>query len=267
MNGGTSGMSATYETLTAEVADGVGLITVDRPQKRNALSATVLAEIGAVLDAWEQDEAVGAVVFTGAGEKAFIAGADITQLEHYDVAHGLAAHMQRLFDRIEDYPKPTLAAVNGVAMGGGLELAMSCDIRIAAEGARMALPEPALGVLPGAGGTQRLTRLVGRGRALEMIMTGRLLSAEQAERYGLLTEVTAPEDLLGRARETLAAVLSKGPLAIRLAKLVVGAGGDVDQRTGLLLERLAQTLLYTSEDKSEGARAFLEKRPPAFEGR
>lgn len=264
---------AGFETIRAEVLDaagatgGVGLVTVDRPEKRNALSAQVLAEIGSVLDAWEADDAVGAVVFTGAGEKAFIAGADIAQLEHYDLAHGLAAHMHRLYDRIEDFPKPTLAAINGVAMGGGLELAMSCDLRIAAEGARMALPEPALGVLPGAGGTQRLTRLVGRGRALEMIMTGRVLSAEQAERYGLVTEVTAPGELLGRSRETLASVLAKGPLAIRLAKLVVGAGGDVDQRTGLLLERFAQTLLYTSEDKAEGARAFLEKRPPRFAGR
>lgn len=258
---------AAYETIRAEAADGVGVITVDRPEKRNALSAQVLAEIGSVLDAWEADDAVGAVVFTGAGEKAFIAGADITQLEHYDLAHGLAAHMQRLYDRIEDFPKPTLAAINGVAMGGGLELAMACDLRIAATGAKVALPEPALGVLPGAGGTQRLTRLVGRGRALEMIMTGRVLSAEQAERYGLVTEVTVAEELLERARGTLDAVLAKGPLAIRMAKLVVGAGGDMDQRTGLLLERLAQTLLYTSEDKAEGARAFIEKRAARFEGR
>lgn len=259
-------MTREFETITAEVADRVGLLTVDRPEKRNALSAQVLEEIAAVLDDWETDDRVGAVVFTGAGEKAFIAGADITQLEHYDLAHGLAAHMQRLYDRIEDYPKPTLAAINGVAMGGGLELAMSCDIRLAAEGARMALPEPTLGVLPGAGGTQRLTRLVGRGRALEMIMTSRLLSAEQAERYGLVTEVTSAEELLERARETAETVLSKGPLAVRMAKLVVGTGGDVDQRTGLLLERLAQTLLYTTADKKEGARAFLDKRPPQFEG-
>lgn len=254
-------------TIHTEVVEQVGVITVNRPEKRNALSETVLAEIGAVLDSWEDDDAVGAVIFTGAGEKAFIAGADITQLATYDLGHGLAAHMQRLYDRIQDYPKPTLAAINGVAMGGGLELAMSCDIRIAAGAAKVGLPEPTLGVLPGAGGTQRLTRLIGVGRALEMIMTGRVLDADQAERQGLITQVVSPEELLDTARQTLGTVLTKGPLAIRLAKMVVGQGAETDQRTGLLLERLAQTLLYTTDDKGEGAEAFSARRSPQFRGR
>lgn len=256
-----------FETILAEVSDAVGTITINRPDKRNALSRTVLAEIAQVLDAWEEDDEVAAVIFTGAGEKAFIAGADISQLAGYDLQYGLAAHMQRLYDRIQDYPKPTLAALNGVAMGGGLELAMSCDIRIAAEHAKMGLPEATLGVLPGAGGTQRLSRLVGTGRAVEMILTSRILTAEQAERYGVVTEVVPAADLLVTAARTVATVLSKGPLAVRLAKLVIAQGAETDQKTGLLLERLAQTLLYTTEDKAEGAAAFLTKRTPEFRGR
>ncbi|HRO31356.1 MULTISPECIES: enoyl-CoA hydratase/isomerase family protein [Micrococcaceae] len=256
-----------FETILAEVSGAVGTITINRPDKRNALSRTVLAEIGRVLDAWEEDDDVSAVIFTGAGEKAFIAGADISQLAHYDLPYGLAAHMQRLYDRIQDYPKPTLAALNGVAMGGGLELAMSCDIRIAAEHARMGLPETTLGVLPGAGGTQRLSRLVGTGRAVEMILTSRILTAAEAERYGLVTTVVPAAELLPTAAATVGTILTKGPLAIRLAKMVIGQGAETDQRTGLLLERLAQTLLYTTEDKAEGATAFLDKRTPEFRGR
>ncbi|MGM7666344.1 enoyl-CoA hydratase/isomerase family protein [Microbacterium sp. A93] len=256
-----------FETILAQVGDGVGTITINRPDKRNALSKTVLAEISRILDVWEENEAVRAVIFTGAGEKAFVAGADISQLANYDLTYGLAAHMQRLYDRIQDYPKPTLAALNGVAMGGGLELAMSCDIRIAAENAKMGLPETTLGVLPGAGGTQRLSRLVGTGRAVEMILTSRILIAEQAERYGLVTAVVPGAELMATAAETIAAILTKGPLAIRLAKLVIAQGAETDQKTGLLLERLAQTLLYTTEDKAEGADAFLGKRTPEFRGR
>lgn len=260
-------MTGSYETILAETGDRVGTITVNRPDKRNALSKTVLSEIGQVLDQWETDPAVEAVIFTGAGEKAFIAGADISQLQHYDLAYGLAAHMQKLYDRIENFPKPTVAAVNGVALGGGLELAMSCDIRILAEKAKVGLPEATLGVLPGAGGTQRLSRLVGKGRAVEMILTSRVLTADEALSYGLATQVFPAEELLDGVRATVATILSKGPLAVQLAKLVIGNGAETDQRTGLLLERLAQTLLYTTEDKAEGADAFLSKRSPDFRGR
>ncbi|WP_245557372.1 enoyl-CoA hydratase/isomerase family protein [Corynebacterium terpenotabidum] len=256
-----------YETIRADVTDRIGTITVNRPEKRNALSRTVLTEIGQVLDAWEGSPDVQAVVFTGAGEKAFIAGADISQLQHYDLAYGLAAHMQKLYDRIEEYPKPTVAAVNGVALGGGLELAMSCDIRILAENAKVGLPETTLGVLPGAGGTQRLSRLVGKGRAVEMILTSRVLTATEALGYGLCTQVLPADGLLAGVRTTVQTILSKGPLAVQMAKLVIGNGAETDQRTGLLLERLAQTLLYTTEDKAEGANAFLAKRPPEFRGR
>ena len=260
-------MTTNLETITAQVHDRIGRITINREEKRNALSATVLDEIGQVLTDWETADEVSAVLFTGAGEKAFIAGADITQLAHYDVAHGLAAKMQRLYDRIEEYSKPTMAAINGVAMGGGLELAMACDIRIAADHVKVGLPETRLGVIPGAGGTQRLTRLVGPGRALDMIMTSRIIDADRAERYGLVTEVVAASELLDTATKVLTGVLEKGPMAIRLARMVVKQGAEADQKTGMMLETLAQSLLYTTDDKTEGAEAFIAKRPAAFTGR
>lgn len=256
-----------FETLQLEVTDGIGTIRLHRPAQRNALSAPLVDELEEVLRAWEDDADVRAILLTGSGEKAFAAGADISELAAWDLRDGLAASLQRLCDRVEDHPLPTLAALNGAALGGGLELAMACDLRLAAEHARMGLPEAGLGVLPGAGGTQRLPRLVGRGRALEMILTGRMLSAEEAERAGLVSAVHASDELLPAARAMLTTVLAKGPLAIRLAKLLVRPGADVDQRTGLLLEQIAQTLLYTTQDKSEGAAAFLEKRPPRFDGR
>ncbi|WP_018296231.1 enoyl-CoA hydratase/isomerase family protein [Corynebacterium lubricantis] len=256
-----------FDTIVAEVEGQIGTITINRPDKRNALSKTVLSEVRQVLDTWRDDPEVGAIVFTGAGEKAFVAGADISQLAHYDLPYGLSATMQKLYDEIEAYPKPTLAALNGVAMGGGLELAMSCDIRIASDNTKVGLPETTLGVLPGAGGTQRLSRLVGKGRAVEMILTSRILSATEALDYGLVTGIYSQEELLGGARDIVEKILSKGPLAIQLAKLVITNGAETDQRTGLLLERLAQTLLYTTDDKAEGADAFLSKRTPQFQGK
>jgi enoyl-CoA hydratase/carnithine racemase len=206
------------------------------------------------------------VVFTGAGDRAFVAGVDIGELRDYSVQTALASDIQRLFDRIEEFPKPTIAAVNGVALGGGCELAMACDIRMAAETARFGLPETALAVLPGAGGTQRLARLVGTGRAVELILTGRVVPAAEALDIGLVTSVVPPDRLMTAAREVAAQILTKGPLAVRLAKLVIRAGMDADQRTGQVIERLAQALLYAGEDKREGAEAFLAKRPPQFTG-
>lgn len=255
-----------YETILADVHKGLGTITINRPEVRNALGKTVLREIRHALEDFADQEGVGAVIFTGAGE-AFIAGADITQLVNYTFLDGLTADMQRLYDYIEDYEKPTIAAINGFALGGGTELAMSCDIRIAAETARFGLPETTLGILPGAGGTQRLTRLVGKGRAVELILTGRIFEASEALRIGLVTEVVPLTELMDAARATADKIFAKGPLAVRLGKLVIKNGAETDQRTGLLLERLAQSLLYSTEDKREGAQAFINKRPAEFAGR
>lgn len=253
-------------TLLVEDSDGIRFLTIHRPEVRNALSKDVLADIRAVLEHTRDDDSVSVLVVTGSGEKAFAAGADINQLKNYTPASALDAEMQRTYDLVEQFPKPTIAAVNGYALGGGCELAISCDIRIAAEGARFGLPEPTLGVLPGAGGTQRLARLIGTGRAIELILTGRFLGAEEALRVGLVTSVVPQGELLDAARETAAKIAAKGPLAVRLAKLVVRTGMDADQNTGLVVERLAQALLYGSSDKAEGAAAFLEKRTPEFTG-
>ena len=257
----------THETLLTETRGGMGVVTVNRPEVRNALNRRVLEEMRAVLDGFRGDDAVGAVVFTGAGDQAFVAGADIGELEERTLLDGLTARMQRLYDEVEGFEKPTIAAVNGYALGGGCELAMACDIRIAAQNARFGLPETSLAILPAAGGTQRLARLVGKGRAIEMILTGRVVDAEEAQAIGLVSRVVPQARLLDAARETAEGILSKGPLAVRLAKLAVQSGFETDQRTGLVVERLAQTVLYASEDKKEGTSAFLEKREPDFKGR
>jgi enoyl-CoA hydratase/carnithine racemase len=254
------------ETLKVEIDDRLAVVTVDRPEVRNALSRQVLAELRDVLADLRDRDDVGLVAVTGAGDKAFVAGADISQLRHYDLHTGLDATMQRTFDMIEAFPKPTVAAVNGFALGGGCELAMACDIRIASENARFGLPETTLSILPGAGGTQRLARLVGTGRAIEMILTGRFVDAAEARAIGLVTAVVPVDGLAGELRRLADQILAKGPLAVRLAKLVVRAGMDADQRTGQVIEQLAQALLYTTADKAEGTSAFLEKRPPTFKG-
>jgi enoyl-CoA hydratase/carnithine racemase len=257
----------TYETLTVEVDDRLAVVTITRPEVRNALSRQVVADLREALGVLRESDDVGLVAFTGAGDKAFVAGADIGQLRHYDLHTGLDGAMQRLFDEIEAFEKPTIAAVNGFALGGGCELAMACDIRIATDSARFGLPETTLSILPGAGGTQRLARLVGTGRAIEMILTGRFVDATEAHQIGLVTAVVPPAELRAELRRLADRILAKGPLAVRLAKLVVRAGMDADQRTGQVVERLAQALLYTTDDKAEGASAFLEKRSANFTGR
>jgi enoyl-CoA hydratase/carnithine racemase len=255
-----------YETVATEVADGIAVITINRPEARNPVSRQVLADLRAVLECYRSDGRVHVLVFTGAGDRAFVAGADISQLQDYTLHTGLESEMQKVYDEIEAFEKPTIAAVNGYALGGGCELAMSCDIRIASDNAKFGLPETNLSVLPGAGGTQRLGRLVGTGRAIELILTGRMVCAAEAQQIGLVTSVVPQRELLEKARELAAQILAKGPLAVRLAKLVVRSGMDADQRTGQVVERLAQALLYTSQDKQEGATAFLNKRRPVFTG-
>lgn len=256
-----------FETLATVVEGGIGIIKINRPDARNALNSQVLNEIQKALDKFRQGRDVGVVVFTGAGEKSFAAGADISELRERTMIDALSSYMQNIYGEIEDYEKPTIAAINGFALGGGCELAMACDIRIASENAKLGLPEVTLAIIPGAGGTQRLSRLVGKGKATEMILTGAIIDAEEAHRIGLVSKVTAPEDLMQAVRETAQTILKKGPLAIRLAKLAIQSGFETDQKTGLVIEKLAQAVLLSTEDKREGTTAFLEKREPRFQGK
>ena len=258
---------AEYETILTLVEENVGTIIINRPDVRNALSTQVLGDIREALADFRHDDRVRVVVFTGAGDRAFAAGADIKELRERTFLDALASIMQAVYDEIEDYEKPTIAAVNGLALGGGCELAMACDIRIASENARFGQPEVNLSIIPGAGGTQRLARLVGKGKATEMILTGEIIDAGEARRVGLATQVVPPDELMDVVRETARAIMSKGPLAIRLAKLAIRTGFETDLKTGLVVERLAQAVLFTSEDKREGTSAFLEKREPEYRGR
>lgn len=257
---------AEYETILTAVEEGIGRITINRPDARNALNTQVLGDVRQALAEFRHDRQVGVVVFTGAGERAFAAGADIGELRERTALDALASVMQGVYDEIEAFEKPTIAAVNGLALGGGCELAMACDVRVASRNARFGLPEVTLAIIPGAGGTQRLSRLVGKGRAIEMILTGQIIDAEEAHRIGLVTQVAGDEGLMDKVRTTSATILSRGPLAVRLAKLAVQTGFETDQKTGLVIERLAQAVLFDTEDKREGTTAFLEKREPRFRG-
>jgi enoyl-CoA hydratase/carnithine racemase len=260
-------MTEGYGTISTAVEGGVAWVTIDRQEVRNALNGEVMRDLRAALDAFRDDEGVGVVVFTGAGEKAFAAGADISELRERTALDALSSGMQRLFDEIEGYEKPTIAAVNGYALGGGCELAMACDIRLAADNAKFGQPEVSLSIIPGAGGTQRLSRLVGKGKATELILTGEIVDAAEAYRIGLVSKVVPQEELVDAVREMAGKILAKGPLAVRMAKVAVSRGVETDQDTGMLIERLAQAMLFDSEDKREETTAFLEKREPRFRGR
>lgn len=253
--------------LLTQVENGVGTITINRPEVRNALNLETVDEMRMVLQQWKQDSEVQVVVFTGAGDKSFAAGADIAQLRERTLFDALESQMQTFYRELELYEKPTIAAINGYALGGGCELAMACDIRIAAAHARLGLPELNLAIIPGAGGTQRLARLVGKGKAVEMILTGMMIDGEEAKRIGLVSQTVSPDRLLDAVRKTADMILAKGPLAVRLAKIAIQTGIETDLQTGLVIERLAQALLFTTEDKREGTAAFLEKRKPNFQGK
>ncbi|MGH7481641.1 MAG: enoyl-CoA hydratase/isomerase family protein [Longimicrobiales bacterium] len=257
-----------YQTLRLDTADGIATITIDRPEKRNALSAAVRREIIAVLDALREDGDVRVLVFTGAGEKAFIAGADIgefagrTPIEQRAVMAG-----RRVFDEIATYPKPTIAMINGYALGGGCELALACDLRIAGASARLGQPEVKLGILPGGGGTQRLPRLVGAGRALRLVLTGELIDAAEAERIGLVEWVVPDAELADRTREIATVIAAYSPVTLTLIKDAIRAASEMPLSAGLRHERELFVTAFASEDRGEGVAAFLEKRTPAFRGR
>lgn len=260
----------TYPTLLIETdADGIAVVTINRPDKLNALNAQVFADLEALLAAIRADAAIRAVVLTGAGPKAFVAGADIGELAEVDAAAGaaLAARGQAVFRALERLPIPVIAAVNGFALGGGCELAMACHLRLAAPGAKFGQPEVKLGLIPGYGGTVRLPRLVGRGRALELLLTARVVDAEEALRIGLVERIVPADALLDEARGVARTILAMGPRAVALCLATVDRALDLDLDAGLAAEAAAFGEACGTDDKREGTAAFLAKRPPAFTGR
>jgi len=259
----------TYNNLLTEVSEAIALVRVNRPEKLNAYDRQTLLELGHCIAALETDAAVRAVILTGAGEKAFVAGADIACLAKLGAAGGRewARLGQRVFDGVERLSKPVIAAVNGYALGGGLELALACHLRIASETARFGLPEVKIGLIPGNGGTQRLPRLVGKGRALEMMLTGEPIPAGEAWRIGLVNHVVPAAELLAAARALAGKIVANAPVAIALCLEAVREGLEMPLPAALEWEASLSGLVMGTEDAHEGVRAFLEKRSPVFRGR
>lgn len=258
-----------FDNLLLETGDGVATLTVNRPKALNALNSETLRELDCAMEAIEADPEIRAVVLTGAGRKAFVAGADIAAMQSCGpvAAREMALLAHGILDRIERCPKPVIAAVNGYALGGGCELAMSCDLRIAAESARFGQPEINLGIIPGWGGTQRLARLIGKGRALELLFTGEMIEAREAERIGLVNRVTSDAELLQETLQLARKIAEKPPVALRLIKEAVHQGCEMDLSRANALEAEKFGLCFATEDQKEGMGAFLEKRPARFQGR
>jgi enoyl-CoA hydratase len=256
-----------YELLTFDVADRIATITVNRPDKLNALNDALIAELGIAIDEAAERNDVGGVLLTGAG-RAFVAGADIAELASQTAVEGKARaeRGQRIFRRFETSSKPTVAAVNGFALGGGCELAMACHLRVASETAKFGQPEVKLGIVPGYGGSQRLPRLVGKGRALQLLLTGEMIDAAEAYRIGLVNRVVPAAELIAAARALLATMLAQGPLAVAHCIEAVDRGLDLGLDDAIALEASYFGLLSATADKAEGMRAFLEKRAAAFTG-
>jgi len=258
-----------YKTLIYEKEDHIGVLTINRPEKLNALSNELIEELGRLLVEVENDENLRVLVVTGAGDKAFVAGADIQELVERDALKGrrVSQTRQRVFSRIENLTVPVIAAVNGYALGGGLELALACSIRIASEQAQFGAPEVKLGIIPGDGGTQRLPRLVGQGIAMEMILTGEFIDAQEAYRIGLVNKVVPPDELMEKTMELAKKIAKRPPLAVQYAKEAVNSSQEGGTFSGYALESYLHALTCTTEDKKEGVQAFLEKRKGSFKGR
>jgi enoyl-CoA hydratase/carnithine racemase len=259
----------TFENLLYEKRDRIAYATLNRPKVLNALNTPTWADLHAAFSDAQADPSILGVILTGAGDKAFIAGADISELAHLAPfeAEKSSRFGQVVLDLIETLGKPVVAAVNGFALGGGCETAMACTLRIAVETARFGQPEVKLGLLPGGGGTQRLPRLIGKGRALQLILTGEIIDAREAWRVGLVNEVVAAADLIPRAEVILRQIFANAPIAVRYSLEAVNGGMQTSQAQGLLLEASLFGLCAATEDKAEGTAAFLAKRPPSFQGR
>jgi enoyl-CoA hydratase len=257
-----------YEFLTLAVENRIATLTVNRPDKLNALNDATIAELGKAIDEIRTRDDIAGVIVTGAG-RAFVAGADISELSSQTptIAKARARAGQEVFRRFETSPKPVIAAVNGFALGGGCELALACHIRIASDKAKFGQPEVKLGTCPGYGGTQRLSRLIGKGRAIQLITTAEMIDAHEAYRLGLVNRVVAPEQLMHTVMEMMNAILANGPLAVALCIEAIDRGLEMSLEEGLVLEANHFGLLAASEDMTEGMAAFLEKRAPAFKGR
>ncbi|MCL2493041.1 MAG: enoyl-CoA hydratase-related protein [Clostridiales bacterium] len=255
----------TYKTLLFEQNGATGVVKVNRPDALNALNAEVLTELASIFDEIARDNSVGAVILTGEG-RSFVAGADIAAMREMSALEGRAFMLkgQAVMQQIETLPKPVIAAVNGFALGGGCELAMACDIRLASEKAKFGQPEVGLGIIPGFGGTQRLPRLVGKGMAKYLIFSAEMIGADEAKAIGLVEKVYAPETLMEEAMKLAEMILSKAPIAVALSKAAINNGVNVDLPTGVNFEAEASASPFGSEDRLEGMSAFLEKRPAAF---
>ena len=262
-------MMADQEYVVVERDADLAIVTIDRQDKLNALNAGVVRQLGDVFTALREDDRVRGVVLTGAGSKAFVAGADIAELATMTSVSGVRVSRdgQQVFRAIERFPKPVLAAVGGYALGGGCELALACHLRVASENARFGLPEVGLGIIPGYGGTIRLARLIGLGRAIELTLTGDVIDAPRAHEIGLVSSVSAPEALLDDAKTLLRKVTKNGPVAVRMALESIYRGLDTATAEALDYESSLFGLLASTEDMAEGMQAFLEKRKPAFKGR
>lgn len=256
-----------YQHLLLSVQDRIATLTVNRPDKLNALNAALIGELGSAIDELHARDDVAGIILTGAG-RAFVAGADISELTGLNALEGkrLARRGQEIFRRFEICPKPTVAAVNGFALGGGCELAMSCQVRIASEAAKFGQPEVKLGLIPGYGGTQRLPRLVGRGRALQLLLTGEMIDAQEAYRIGLVNRVVAGDQLIPTATAMIQQMLTNAPLALTACIDVVDRGLEMPLDDALSLEATQFGVLIPTSDTVEGTRAFIEKRPPRFRG-
>jgi enoyl-CoA hydratase len=258
-----------FQNIKLEKKNQIAYITIDRPKVLNALNMATMQEIKQAFADAKQDVDVRVVILTGAGEKAFVAGADIGELsQHTPVSAKEYTHQgQAILDAIENLGKPVIACINGFALGGGCELAMACTLRLASENAKLGQPEEKLGLIPGYGGTQRLPRLVGKGVAMQLVLTGEMISAQEAHRIGLVNEVVPAGELIARAEAIAAKIIANAPLAIQYAIEAVNHGLDLTLADGLFLEATLFGVCCSTEDKNEGTKAFLEKRPAQFKGK
>jgi enoyl-CoA hydratase/carnithine racemase len=259
----------TFENLLLEKKNSVAYVTVNRPKVLNALSLATMEELGAAFLNIRNDSSIRVAILTGAGDKAFVAGADIGELAKQDAVSGkeYAHRGQAVLDLIENLGKPVIACINGFALGGGCELALACTMRLASDNAKLGQPEVKLGILPGYGGSQRLPRLVGKGLAMQMVLAGEMITAQEAHRIGLVNEVTAAAELVSRAEAIAAKIIANAPLAVQYAMEAVNKGMEMTLPEGLYLEATLFGVCCATEDKKEGTAAFLEKRPAVFKGK